>query len=116
MAELLAATMNPNMGGGDHGANYVETQVLDWLKEMFGFPEEASGLLVSGASMANLVGLTVARNTLAGFDIRSKGLRAGPSQLVLYASQEVHSCVHKAVELLGLGREALRLIPVNAGL
>ena len=47
MAELLAATMNPNMGGGDHGANYVEVQVLDWLKEMFHYPAEASGLLVS---------------------------------------------------------------------
>jgi aromatic-L-amino-acid decarboxylase len=114
MAELLAATMNPNMGGGDHGGNYVEIQVLEWLKEMFGYPAEASGLLVSGASMANLVGLTVARNTLAGYDVRLQGLRAGPSQMVLYASQEVHSCVHKAAELLGLGREALHLIPVNA--
>ncbi len=113
MAELLAATLNPNMGGAEHAANYVEAQVIDWLKEMFGFPEGASGLLVSGASMANLVGLTVARNTLAGYDIRSQGLRAGARQMVLYASQEVHSCVHKAVELLGLGREALRLIRVN---
>jgi glutamate/tyrosine decarboxylase-like PLP-dependent enzyme len=65
-------------------------------------------------AMANLVGLTVARNTLAGYDVRSQGLRAGPRQMVLYASQEVHSCVHKAAELLGLGREALHLIPVNA--
>jgi aromatic-L-amino-acid decarboxylase len=113
MAELLAAVMNPNMGGGDHGANYVEAQVLEWLKEMFGYPADASGLLVSGASMANLVGLTVARNTLAGYDIRNQGLRAASKQMVLYASQEVHSCVFKAVELLGLGREALRLIPVN---
>ena len=113
MAELLAATMNPNMGGGEHAANYVEAQVVDWFKEMFGYPQEASGLLTSGASMANLVGLTVARNTLAGFDIRRRGLRAGQRQMVLYASQEVHSCVHKAVELLGLGRDALRLIQVN---
>ncbi len=113
MAELLAATMNPNMGGGEHAPNYVEAQVIDWLKEMFGYPAAASGLLVSGASMANLVGLTVARNTLAGYDIRAQGLRAGPRQMVLYASSEVHSCVHKAVELLGLGRDALRLIPVN---
>jgi glutamate/tyrosine decarboxylase-like PLP-dependent enzyme len=113
MAELLAAVMNPNMGGGDHGANYVEAQVIDWLKEMFSYPADASGLLLSGASMANLVGLTVARNTLAGYDIRKEGLRAGQRQMVMYASVEVHSCVHKAVELLGLGRDALRLIPVN---
>ena len=79
LAEMLAATMNPNMGGGDHGANYVEMQVLDWFKEMFGYPQEASGLLVSGASMANLVGLTVARNTLAGFDIRSKRAASRPA-------------------------------------
>ena len=113
MAELLAATMNPNMGGGEHGANYVEKQVIDWLKQMFAYPADASGLLVSGASMANLIGLTVARNTLAGYDLRHQGLRAGPRQMVVYASQEVHSCVHKAVELLGLGRDALRLVPVN---
>ena len=113
LAELLAASMNPNMGGGEHSAIYVEMQVLDWCKEMLGYPPEASGLLVSGGSMANLVGLTVARNTLAGFDIRQQGLPAAPKRLVLYGSVEMHSSIQKAVELLGLGNEALRLIPVN---
>ena len=113
LAEMLAAGMNPNLGGGDHVANEVEKQVLNWCKEMFGFPLDASGLLVSGASMANLVGLTVARNTCAGYDIRQLGARAAVQPLVLYASQEVHSCVEKAVELLGLGRTALRLIAVD---
>ena len=113
LAEMLAAGMNPNLGGGDHVANYVEAQVIEWLKEMFHFPAQASGLLVSGASMANLVGLTVARNTCAGYDLRKLGLGAAPQSMVLYASQEVHSCVQKAVELLGLGSQALRLIPVN---
>lgn len=113
MAEMLAAAMNPNMGGGEHGGVYVERQVIEWLKEMFGFPSEASGLLVSGASMANLVGLTVARNTCAGYDVRQLGTCAAPQPLVLYASSEVHSCIKKAVELLGLGSQALRLIPTN---
>ena len=113
MAEMLAAAMNPNMGGGDHGGIYVESQVIDWLKEMFGFPMDASGLLLSGASMANLVGLTVARNTCAGYDVRQLGTCQAPQPLVLYASSEVHSCIKKAVELLGLGSQALRLIPVN---
>src|SRR5687768_16641007 len=54
LAEMLAATMNPNVGGGDHIANHVERQVVDWCKEMLGFPAAASGLLVSGGSMANL--------------------------------------------------------------
>lgn len=113
LAEMLAATMNPNMGGGDHGATYVEHQVLNWTKEMFGFPQEASGLLVSGGSMANLVGLTVARNTQAEFDIRKEGLPAAPRRMVLYASRETHSSNQKAAELLGLGSDAYRLIPVN---
>jgi aromatic-L-amino-acid decarboxylase len=113
LAELLAAGMNPNMGGGDHIPNYVESEVLNWCKEMMGFPAEASGLLVSGGSMANLVGLTVARNQRSGFDIRSVGLQDGQPRLVLYGSTEMHSSLQKAVELLGLGSSALRKIPVN---
>jgi hypothetical protein len=108
--EMLAAELINS--GGDHVATMLK-QVIEWLKEMFGFPAQASGLLVSGASMANLVGLTVARNTCAGYDVRKLGLGAAPQDLVLYASREVHSCVQKAVELLGLGSQALRLIPVN---
>jgi glutamate/tyrosine decarboxylase-like PLP-dependent enzyme len=114
MAEMLAAAMNPNMGGGDHGGIYVERQVIEWLKEIFSFPKEASGLLVSGASMANLIGLAVARNTCAGYDVRQLGTCQAPHPLVLYASAEVHSCIQKAVELLGLGSQSLRLVPVNA--
>jgi aromatic-L-amino-acid/L-tryptophan decarboxylase len=115
LAEMLAAGMNPNMGGGDHVANLVEAQVLDWCKEMLGFPPEASGLLVSGGSMANLVGLTVARSARAGFDVRRQGVRGASGPLTVYASVETHSSVQKGVELLGLGSEALRLVPVNAG-
>ena len=115
LAEMLAAGMNPNMGGGDHVANLVEAQVLDWCKEMLGFPPEASGLLVSGGSMANLVGLTVARNARAGFDVRRQGVRGASGPLTVYASVETHSSIQKGVELLGLGSEALRLVPVNAG-
>jgi aromatic-L-amino-acid/L-tryptophan decarboxylase len=73
----------------------------------------ASGLLISGGSMANLVGLTVARNSMAGFDIRMQGVAAAPKRLVLYGSVEMHSSIEKAVELLGLGRDALRMIPTN---
>ncbi|UCH71363.1 MAG: aminotransferase class V-fold PLP-dependent enzyme [Candidatus Bathyarchaeota archaeon] len=113
LAEMLAAGMNPDLGAGDHVANYVEAHVLDWLKEMLGYPVEASGLLVSGGSTANLTGLTVARNTMAEFDVRQHGLQAS-RKMILYASRETHSSLQKAVELLGLGNDALRKIPVNA--
>jgi aromatic-L-amino-acid/L-tryptophan decarboxylase len=113
LAEMLAATMNPNLGGGDHGAIYVERQVVDWAKEMLGYPADASGLLVSGGSMANLVGLAVALNTQAGFDLRRDGLQGAHPRLVLYGSSEMHSSIEKAVELLGLGNQSLRMISVN---
>lgn len=113
LAEMLAATMNPNVGGGDHGATYVEAQVLEWCKEMLGYPASASGLLVSGGSMANLVGLAVARHAGAGCDVRTLGVRAAAGPLTLYGSREMHSSVQKGVELLGLGSDALRVIPVN---
>jgi glutamate/tyrosine decarboxylase-like PLP-dependent enzyme len=113
LADMLAAGMNPNLAGADHIANYVEKQVIDWLIEMLGFPPSASGLLTSGCSAGNLIGLTVARNTKAGYDLRREGVQAAPQKMVLYAQQDIHSSLQKAVEILGLGGDALHLIPVN---
>jgi aromatic-L-amino-acid/L-tryptophan decarboxylase len=113
LTEFLAAIMNPNAGGLDHSAVHVEKQVIDWLKEMLGYPSAASGVLTSGCSAANLIGLAVARNVNAGFDLRREGLRGAPQAMVLYASQEAHSSIQKAVELLGLGSDALHLVAVN---
>jgi aromatic-L-amino-acid/L-tryptophan decarboxylase len=114
LADFLAAALNPNMGGGNHIANHVEAQVLDWCKEIVGLPLEAGGLLVSGASMANLVALTVARNAVEGVDLRRDGVQGLAARTTWYASSEVHSCVQKALELLGLGSRALRKVPVDA--
>jgi glutamate/tyrosine decarboxylase-like PLP-dependent enzyme len=114
LAEMLAATMNPNVGGGEHIATYVELQVLDWCKQMLNYPAEASGILVSGGSMANLVGLAVGRNLKAGADIRRKGLQTGKAPLTVYGSEQMHSSIQKAVELMGLGSQYLRFIPTDA--
>ncbi len=113
LADFMAATMNPNMSGGNHVASLVEAQVLNWMKEVVGLPASASGLLVSGGSMANLVGLTIARNTLVGGDLRKNGVQSLDRKLTVYASTEVHSCNQKAVELLGLGSDSLRKIEIN---
>ncbi len=113
LAEMLSAAMNVNVVGGDHAATRVELQVLDWSKEMVGFPADASGILVSGGSIANLVGLTVALRARASADVTRVGVGAAGREFTMYASTETHNSVRKAVGLLGLGTDALRLIPCN---
>ena len=65
VAELLSAAMNSNCGGRDHGAIYVEREVIGWFRDLFGFPSETAGLIVSGTSMASLIALGVARNSIS---------------------------------------------------
>jgi glutamate/tyrosine decarboxylase-like PLP-dependent enzyme len=113
LTEMLAAGMNPNVSGFNQVSVCVETQVLDWCKEMLGYPLEASGILVSGGSMANLVGLTVARNARAGFDVMRYGVQSLEQKLTLYGSQEMHNSIQKGVEVLGLGSDSLRKIDVS---
>jgi aromatic-L-amino-acid decarboxylase len=112
LGEMLAAFMNCNAGGRDHIATYVERQVVDWSKEIFGFPAAASGILTTGTSMATLIALAVARDCKADADVQRQGVAAS-RRLVGYASAEAHRSVAKAFDLLGLGTDALRLVPVD---
>jgi aromatic-L-amino-acid/L-tryptophan decarboxylase len=112
-ASLLAAAMNPSCAGGNHAALHLERQVVRWLSELVGLPAGSGGLLVSGGSMATLTALAAARQAGAGFDVREHGL-AGQVPLRVYATSEAHSCVTKAVELLGLGRTALQSVATDA--
>ena len=109
MAEMLAAGLNANLGGRDHAPIACEQQVIRWAAEMLGFPRKASGVLVTGTSMANLVAVLVARCAALGPQVRRRGV--GGSGLVAYASAAVHGCVARALDMAGLGSDALRLIP-----
>jgi glutamate/tyrosine decarboxylase-like PLP-dependent enzyme len=114
VAEMLAAGLNANLGGRDHIPVEVERQVTRWVREIFEFPESASGLFVTGTSMANLIAVLIARDAALGFDVRHKGVAAKPQRLTAYTSNAVHSCVPKAMDIAGLGSDALRLIPTDS--
>ncbi|NUQ21262.1 MAG: amino acid decarboxylase [Gemmatimonadaceae bacterium] len=121
MADMLAAGLDPHLAGFNHAPALVERQVLDWLAALMGMPG-ASGLLVSGGTMASTLGLAVARVAKArdlGFDARELGMQQWtdlPSHppLVFYGSVETHGWARKAAELLGLGNRAFRRVPVDA--
>jgi glutamate/tyrosine decarboxylase-like PLP-dependent enzyme len=109
VAELLAGGLDLNCGGRDHIGPIVERQVALWAAEAFGFPSTSSGVLVTGASQANFLGLLVARDAALGHGVRQDGLR-GSAQLTAYASAEAHRCVDQAMELAGIGGAFLRHI------
>jgi aromatic-L-amino-acid/L-tryptophan decarboxylase len=110
LADFLAAIDGSNLGSGDTAAAKIDEQIIDWLRRMLCFPEGASGTLVNGGSMANLIGLTAARNAMAGIDLREHGVADMPVPLRFYASDQVHTCHLKAMNVLGLGARALRRV------
>jgi glutamate/tyrosine decarboxylase-like PLP-dependent enzyme len=115
IGEFLAASMNSSTAGGDQSSVYLEHAVLDWLKEIMGLPLSSGGILVSGGSMASTVGLAVMRNVKAASgDVRARGMQKENAPMIVYTSSEGHSCIQKAVELLGIGSDNLRRIPVDA--
>src|SRR6185312_13853115 len=73
LAEMVAGGLNANLGGRDHMPIEVERQITFWVREMLGFPDGASGLFVTGASMANLIAVLVARTQALGQDVRKTG-------------------------------------------
>jgi glutamate/tyrosine decarboxylase-like PLP-dependent enzyme len=108
VAEMIAATLNANCGGRDHGAIYVERQVIAWCREIFGLPETTSGVLTVGTSMASVIAIAAARSRALGAENHDS---AG---LVAYCSSQVHVALKKAFQLLGFDPRALRIIPAEA--
>ncbi len=113
LADMLASAMNANVTIGDHAAMYIDRQVIQWCKQMLNYPKSATGILVSGGSIANITALIVARNNLEGKNIRKEGIRAVDSPMVLYCSTETHSCIQKAAEVIGIGTNGVRKIAVD---
>jgi aromatic-L-amino-acid/L-tryptophan decarboxylase len=114
LAEMLAAGLNANLGGRDHIPIEVERQIVQWMRQIFGFPETATGLFVTGASMANLIGVLIARDAELGFEVRCVGLGANSTRLTAYASAAAHGCIGKAMDICGLGSDALRPIATDS--
>lgn len=114
-ADLLAAAINQNLGGWrlSPAATEIELALVRWFAGQFGLPESAGGLMVSGGAMANFTALKVARDARCGFEVGARGVAAGPP-LALYASTESHHVIDRAADMLGMGREAVRRIPVDA--
>jgi aromatic-L-amino-acid decarboxylase len=114
-ADLLASGLNMNAGGWRLGPSAVEIEMAltRWLAcDMFGMPEGSAGALTSGGAMANLIALKVARDARAGWDIRADGVAAGPP-LGFYLSSETHVVSDRAADMLGVGADNVRHVPVD---
>jgi aromatic-L-amino-acid/L-tryptophan decarboxylase len=113
LAEMLAAGLNANLGGRDHVPIEVERQIIEWMRQIFGFPQGASGIFVTGTSMANLMAVLVARTTALGASVRRRGVGEDGALLTAYTSIAAHGCISKAMDIAGFGSDALRCIEVD---
>jgi aromatic-L-amino-acid/L-tryptophan decarboxylase len=116
LADLLAAAVNPNVGGWELApvASEIEAQTVRWVAELVGYPADCGGLLVSGGNMANFVCFLAGRRAMLGESARADGLVTGTEgRLRVYASAATHTWIQKACDLFGLGTEAIRWVPVD---
>jgi glutamate/tyrosine decarboxylase-like PLP-dependent enzyme len=116
LADLLAAAVNPNLGGWPLSpvATEIERQTVQWVAELIGYRPDCGGLLVSGGNMANFIGVLAARRAKAPWDVRAEGMTDG--RLRMYCSAETHTWVQKAADMFGFGNDALRWIPTDSTL
>lgn len=108
---LVSAFDQNAANSGDSCAPFVEKEVLHWLADLFGLSDAHSGAFVSGATMANFVGLAIARQWVArraGVDVAQDGLYSLPRIKILSGSP--HSSVYKALSMLGMGRKSLQTV------
>ncbi|HYM79857.1 MAG TPA: aminotransferase class V-fold PLP-dependent enzyme [Candidatus Limnocylindria bacterium] len=116
LADLIAATVNPNLGGWELSpvASEIEAQTNRWIAELIGYPRDCGGVLVSGGNMANFVGFLAARQAKAPWDVRAHGpVDPEGKRLLVYASAETHTWIQKAADLFGLGTDCIRWIETD---
>jgi len=116
LAEALAASVNVNAGGWKPApaATEIERQTVEWIAEMLDYPTDCGGLFTSGGTMANLTAILTGLRATAGYDTKARGLQTGerPGPYTIYmADHEGHSSVYRVAEILGLGADAVRLVP-----
>ncbi|MEX1003378.1 MAG: aminotransferase class V-fold PLP-dependent enzyme [Crocinitomicaceae bacterium] len=109
LGDFLAAVSNEYAGMyyGGPGAVTIENELINWLRDLFGFPEHTVGNLTSGGSIANLIALTAARDK---YGIKNEKI----SSSVIYLSEQVHHCTQKALRIIGLEDAIIRYIPIDA--
>jgi glutamate/tyrosine decarboxylase-like PLP-dependent enzyme len=114
-ADALTSLINQNQAASHHSpaGSVIEEVVIQWLGEATGYGADCYGHLTSGGTVANMTGLKMALHRMAP-EVRDRGLVADGRRFTVYASDQLHFSIERSVDVLGLGREALRLIPTRA--
>ncbi len=112
LAEMLAAGLNANLGGRNQAPVEIERQVMRWVRDLFHFPDAASGIFVTGTSMANFIGCLCAKTSVLGASTRKDGVGQS-THLTAYASTAAHISIAQSLDISGIGTNALRKIAVN---
>jgi len=116
IAEALVAAVNANAASAMMApiGHELEQTVIRWLAQILGLPDDADGILVSGGNESNLLGILAAREHQTPWPIRATGFNHPDAvPLYVYATAEVHNGLQKAVEIAGLGTQALRMVPID---
>lgn len=116
LADMLAATVNPNVGAHilSPMATEIESQTIKWLCEFIGVSKDYGGILVSGGNMANFTAFLAARTAKFPKNIKEEGISSVDKVMTVYCSKTTHTWVEKAMILFGLGTNSIRWIQADA--
>jgi aromatic-L-amino-acid decarboxylase len=112
LADFIASALNQNVGSYVIGpaATEIERRTIRWLCELIGFGPASGGNLTSGGTMANLVGAKLGRDFASGNGAQHRGLH---ERYTAYVSEERHVSIDKAFDMVGIGRENIRILPTD---